>query len=80
MKKLLLLLLLILPLAAFSQNVQFGLKFFDTETNAIVDVDNPIKEAQTLRMELHMAAVGTADYDSLVNFKYLFLDIQYNSK
>ena len=80
MKKLLLLLLLILPLAAFSQNVQFGLKFFDTETNAIVDVDNPIKEAQTLRMELHMAAVGTADYDSLVNFKYLFLDIQYNSQ
>ena len=80
MKKLLLFLLLILPLATFSQNVQFGLKFFDTETNAIVDVDNPIKEAQTLRMELHMAAVGTADYDSLVNFKYLFLDIQYNSQ
>ena len=29
-------------------------------------------------MEVHMAAVGTADYDSLVNYKYLFLDIQYN--
>jgi len=80
MKKLLLFLLLILPLATFSQNVQFSLKFFDTETNEIVDVDNPIKEAQTLRMELHMAAVGTADYDLLVNFKYLFLDIQYNSQ
>jgi len=80
MKKFLLFLLLILPLATFSQNVQFGLKFFDTETNAVVDVDNPIKEAQTLRMELHMTAVGTADYDSLVNFKYLFLDIQYNSQ
>jgi hypothetical protein len=80
MKKLLLFLLLILPLATFSQNVQFGLKFFDTETNAIVDVSNPIKEAQTLRMELHMTAVGTADYDALVNFKYLFLDIQYNSQ
>ena len=52
MKKLLLFLLLILPLATFSQNVQFGLKFFDTETNAIVDVDNPIKEAQTLRQSM----------------------------
>jgi len=80
MKKLLLFLLLILPLTLFSQNVQFGLKFFDTETNAIVDVNNPIEEAKTLRMELHMTAVGTADYDSLVNFKYLFLDVQYNSQ
>ena len=80
MKKLILFLLLILPLATFSQNVQFGLKFFDTETNAVVDVNNPIEEAKTLRMELHMTAVGTADYDSLVNFKYLFLDIQYNSQ
>ena len=80
MKKLLLFLLLILPLATFSQNVQFSLKFFDTENDSVVNVNKPIKEAQTLRMELHMAAVGTADYDSLVNFKYLFLDLQYNSQ
>ena len=78
MKKLLLFLLLILPLATFSQNIQFSLKTFNNETGAVVNVTDPIKEAQTLRMELHMAAVGTADYDSLVNFKYIFLDIQYN--
>ena len=78
MKKLLLFLLLILPLATFSQNIQFSLKFFDNENDSIVNVNKPIKEAQTLRMELHMAAVGTADYDSLVNFKYIFLDVQYN--
>lgn len=78
MKKLLLFLLLILPLATFSQNVQFSLKTFNNETGAVVNVTDPIKEAQTLRMELHMAAVGTADYDSLVNFKYIFLDVQYN--
>ena len=78
MKKLLLFLLLILPLATFSQNIQFSLKFFDTENDSIVNINKPIKEAQTLRMELHMAAVGTADYDSLVNFKYIFLDVQYN--
>ena len=78
MKKLLLFLLLILPLATFSQNIQFSLKTFNNETGAVVNVTDPIKEAQTLRMELHMAAVGTADYDSLVNFKYIFLDVQYN--
>ena len=78
MKKLLLFLLLILPLATFSQNIQFSLKFFYNENGSIVNVNKPIKEAQTLRMELHMAAVGTADYDSLVNFKYIFLDVQYN--
>ena len=80
MKKLLLFLLLILPLTLFSQNTQFSLKFFDTETNAVVDVNNPIEEGKTLAMTLHMAAVGTADYDSIANFKYLFLDIQYNSQ
>ena len=77
MKKLLFL-LLILPLVTFSQNIQFSLKTFNNETDSIVNVTKPIEEAQTLRMELHMAAVGTADYDSLVNFKYIFLDIQYN--
>lgn len=80
MKKLLLFLLLALPLTAFSQNIQFSLKTFNNETNAVVNVTDPIKEAQTLRMELHMAAVGTSDYNSLVNFKYIFLDIQYNSQ
>lgn len=77
MKKLLLL-FLFLPLLTFGQNVQFGLKLANQDTNAIVDDQNSIQEGEVLRMELHMAAVGTADYDSLVNFKYLFLDIQYN--
>ena len=73
-----LLLLLFLPLLTFGQNVQFGLKLVNQDTNAVVDETNPIQEGEVLRMELHMAAVGTADYDALVNFKYLFLDIQYN--
>src|SRR6056300_290021 len=77
MKKLLLL-FLFLPLLTFGQNVQFGLRLVNQDTNAIVDDQNSIQEGEVLRMELHMAAVGTADYDSLVNFKYLFLDIQYN--
>jgi len=77
MKKLLLL-FLFLPLLTFGQNVQFGLKLVNQDTDAVVDETNPIQEGEVLRMELHMAAVGSADYDSLVNFKYLFLDIQYN--
>lgn len=76
MKKLLLLLLL--PLSVLGQNTQIDLKLFNQDTNVIVDEQNSIKEGETLRMEVHMAAVGTADYDSLVNYKYLFLDIQYN--
>ena len=77
MKKLLLLLFLF-PLLSFGQNVQFGLKLANQDTNAVVDETNSIEEGEKLRIELHMSAVGTADYDSLVNFKYLFLDIQYN--
>src|SRR5210317_285647 len=77
MKKLLLL-FLFLPLLTFGQNVQFGLKLVNQDTDAVVDETNPIQEGEVLRMELHMSAVGTADYDSLVNYKYLFLDIQYN--
>jgi hypothetical protein len=77
MKKLLLL-FLFLPLLTFGQNVQFGLKLVNQDTDAVVDETNPIQEGEVLRMELHMSAVGTADYDALVNFKYLFLDIQYN--
>ena len=77
MKKLLLL-FLFLPLLTFGQNVQFGLKLVNQDTDAVVDETNPIQEGEVLRMELHMAAVGTADYDALENFKYLFLDIQYN--
>ena len=76
MKKLLFLLLL--PLSVLGQNTQIDLKLFNQDTNVIVDEQNSIKEGETLRMEVHMAAVGTADYDSLVNYKYLFLDIQYN--
>ena len=80
MKKLLLL-LLFLPLLSFGQNVQLGLEMFQIGADDefyTVDADNPIEEGETLLMEVHMAAVGTADYDSLVNYKYLFLDIQYN--
>jgi len=77
MKKLLLL-FLFLPLLTFGQNVQFGLKLVNQDTDAVVDETNPIQEGEVLRMELHMAAVGSADYDALANFKYLFLDIQYN--
>ena len=77
MKKLLLLLLL-LPLASFGQNVQFGLDLVNQDTNAVVDAQNSIEEGETLRMELHMAAVGTDDYNALADFKYIFLDIQYN--
>jgi len=73
-----LLLLLFLPLFTFGQNVQFGLKLANQDTNAIVDDQNSIQEGEVLRMELHMAAVGTDDYTALSNFKYLFLDIQYN--
>jgi hypothetical protein len=76
MKKLLLFLLF--PLLTFGQNVQFGLKLANQDTNEVVDETNSIEEGEKLRMELHMSAVGTADFDSLVNFKYLFLDIQYN--
>ena len=76
MKKLLLLLLF--PLITFGQNVQFGLKLANQDTNALVDETNSIQEGETLRMELHMAAVGTDDYTALSDFKYLFLDIQYN--
>jgi hypothetical protein len=76
MKKLLFLLLL--PLSVLGQNTQIDLKLFNQDTNVIVDEQNSIEEGETLRMEVHMAAVGTADYDSLVNYKYLFLDIQYN--
>lgn len=77
MKKLLLL-FLFLPLLTFGQNVQFGLKLANQDTNAVVDETNSIQEGEVLRMELHMAAVGTDDYTALSNFKYLFLDIQYN--
>ena len=73
-----LLFLLLLPLSVLGQNTQIDLKLFNQDTNVIVDEQNSIKEGETLRMEVHMAAVGTADYDSLVNYKYLFLDIQYN--
>src|SRR6056300_1421037 len=76
MKKLLFLLLL--PLSVLGQNTQIDLKLFNQDTNVIVDEQNSIEEGETIRMEVHMAAVGTADYDSLVNYKYLFLDIQYN--
>ena len=77
MKKLLLLLIL-LPLASFGQNVQFGLKLVNQDTNAVVDAENSIDEGETLRMEVHMSAVGTSDYEGLSDFKYIFLDIQYN--
>lgn len=79
MKKLLLLLLLSLPLVNYGQNIQFKLKMFNNSTGAVVDnlAENAIQESDTLRLEVHMAAVGTADYDSLVNHKYLFLDFQY---
>ena len=77
MKKLLLL-LLFLPLASFGQNVQFGLDLVNQDTNAVVDAQNAIEEGETLRMEVHMAAVGTDDYNALADFKYIFLDIQYN--
>lgn len=79
MKKLLLLLLLSLPLVNYGQNIQFKLKMFNNSTGAVVDnlAENAIQESDTLRLEVHMVAVGTADYDSLVNHKYLFLDFAY---
>ena len=80
MKKLLLVLLLSLPLVNYGQNIQFKLKMFNNSNEAVVDnlAENAIQESDTLRLELHMVAVGTSDYDSLINHKYLFLDIQYN--
>ena len=77
MKKLLLL-LLFLPLVSFGQNVQFGLDLVNQDTNAVVDAQNSIEEGETLRMEVHMSAVGIDDYTALADFKYIFLDIQYN--
>ena len=77
MKKLL---FLLLPLLSFGQNVQFELKFFQNDTNEVVDTDNPIEEGLLLRTELHMSAVGSDDFASLADSRYLFLDIQYNSQ
>ena len=80
MKKLLLILLFTVPLINYSQNVQFDLKMFNNSTEAVVNTlpENAIQETDTLRLELHMSAVGTDDYTALADFKYLFLDIQYN--
>ena len=77
MKKITFLLLLFL-LLTFSQNVQFGLDFYNADTEAVVDENNSIEEGEKLRAELNMSAVGSDDYAALTNFKYLFLDIQYN--
>ena len=77
MKKLL---FLLLPLLSFGQNVQFELKFFQNDTNEVVDTDNPIEEGLLLRTELHMLAVGSDDFAALADSRYLFLDIQYNSQ
>lgn len=71
-------LLLLFPLLTFSQNVQFGLDFYNADTEEIVDENNSIEEGEKLRAELHMSAVGSDDYAALADFKYLFLDIQYN--
>lgn len=71
-------LLLLFPLLTFSQNVQFGLDFYNADTEAVVDENNSIEEGEKLRAELNMSAVGSDDYAALTNFKYLFLDIQYN--
>jgi hypothetical protein len=77
MKKLFLFLLFI-PLLSFGQNIQFGLKMVNQETDAVVDETNSIQESDTLRVELHMAAIGSDDFNALADFKYVFLDIQYN--
>ena len=78
MKKLLLLLLL--PLLSFGQNVQLGLEMFQNDTNEVVDADNPIEEGLLLGVGLHMFAVGSDDFTLLADSRYLFVDIQYNSQ
>ena len=79
MKKLLLLLLL-LPLLSFGQNVQLGLEMFQNDTNEVVNADNPIEEGLLLGVGLHMSAVGSDDFTLLADSRYLFVDIQYNSQ
>jgi hypothetical protein len=78
MKKLLLLLLL--PLLSFGQNVQLGLEMFQNDTNEVVNADNPIEEGLLLGVGLHMSAVGSDDFTLLADSRYLFVDIQYNSQ
>ena len=77
MKKFLLLLFL-LPLFSFGQNVQVFLKYYNQETNEEVAEFTPIQEGQTLRTEVHLVAVGSGDYTAMADTKYLFLDLQYN--
>ncbi|MDC6464798.1 hypothetical protein PQZ39_00040 [bacterium] len=82
MKKFLLLLLL-LPLLSFGQNVQLGLEMFQNGGNDefyVVDADNPIEEGLLLEVGLHMSAVGSDDFTLLADSRYLFVDIQYNSQ
>ena len=81
MKKLLLLLLL--PLLSFGQNVQLGLEMFQNgapDEFYVVDADNPIEEGLLLGVGLHMSAVGSDDFTLLADSRYLFVDIQYNSQ
>jgi hypothetical protein len=78
MKKLLLLLLL--PLLSFGQNVQLGLEMFQNDTNEVVNAYNPIEEGLLLGVGLHMSAVGSDDFTLLADSRYLFVDIQYNSQ
>jgi len=77
MKKLLLFLLF--PILTYAQNVQFELRMYNQDTNEVVDSNNPIEEGQTLRIEVHMAAVGSGDLAALQDTKYLFLDFDYRA-
>jgi len=78
MKKLLLLLLL--PLFSFGQNVQAKLKFFSNSIGTEITSEVAIEEGDTLRTEVHLVAVGSGDYASLSDARYLVLDIEYPTK
>lgn len=74
MKKLL---FLLLPILSFGQNIQFKVEAYNQDTNEVVSSNNPIEEGQTIRLEVHMIAVGSQDLADLADKKYMLLDFQY---
>ena len=73
-----LLFFLLIPLLGFGQNAQVFLKYYNQDTNEVVDEFSPIEEGQVLRTEVHLVVVGSGDYTDMADTKYLFLDLQYN--
>ena len=73
-----LLFFLLIPLLSFGQNAQVFLKYYNQDTNEVVDDFSPIEEGQVLRTEVHLVVVGSGDYTAMEDTKYLFLDLQYN--